>query len=402
MKKAKYLKYILMTILVLMAIILIPNISNAAVEVTRDFYSDDLSMRFSFTGLELDASHEYEYGFTGSSTAQVENWYSVKNFTETTAQVEVMTPNDDMLDVINAGDTGYITIKDNTDDTTVLEPFAIDLKIPYLMVTDTMVLTNGTEYSSGVYGDNWIIVPLRNSSNSEAYYQYEEITDQDIIDKYKELKETDGDFSELQELLKTTNPTSNWNTWKAWDGVGGLEGRGYPTQTIKAPDTGLYYLWIYFQGEDIKDMYGYILVDNLGDEVELESISLPETATVRLGSRLTLTPTYNPSNATNKVVTWSSSNEDVATVDNAGTVTPVSVGSTTITATSQDGEIQATCTVTVAERLSDTDEDNNDETTAPGEIPQTGVGICVTIAIIVFIIVSLFTYLKYRKMKDIK
>ena len=59
----------------------------------------------------------------------------------------------------------------------------------------------------------------------------------------------------------------------------------------------------------------------------------------------TLTATVEPSNATNKNVTWSSSVETIATVDNNGTVTAVGAGEATITATA--GGITATCVVHV-------------------------------------------------------
>ena len=59
-----------------------------------------------------------------------------------------------------------------------------------------------------------------------------------------------------------------------------------------------------------------------------------------------LTATVAPSDATNKTVTWSSSDENVATVSN-GTVTAVGVGTATITVTTVDGAKTATCTVTV-------------------------------------------------------
>ena len=61
----------------------------------------------------------------------------------------------------------------------------------------------------------------------------------------------------------------------------------------------------------------------------------------------TLTATVEPSNATNKDVTWESSNTSVATVDATGKVTAIGAGTATITVTTEDGSKTATCAVTV-------------------------------------------------------
>ena len=66
----------------------------------------------------------------------------------------------------------------------------------------------------------------------------------------------------------------------------------------------------------------------------------------RTPNTLTLTATVAPDNATNKAVTWTSSNPSVATVEN-GVVTAVAPGTAVITATTQDGNHTATCAVTV-------------------------------------------------------
>ena len=67
------------------------------------------------------------------------------------------------------------------------------------------------------------------------------------------------------------------------------------------------------------------------------------------GSTSTLTATASNSEACNKAVTWSSNATSVATVSTAGVVTPVGVGTATITATAKDGSGKtATCAVTVA------------------------------------------------------
>lgn len=65
------------------------------------------------------------------------------------------------------------------------------------------------------------------------------------------------------------------------------------------------------------------------------------------GENSTLTAIVIPDNATNKGVTWSSSNPDVATVDNGGKVTAVSIGTATIIATAECGGKTAVCSVIV-------------------------------------------------------
>ena len=64
------------------------------------------------------------------------------------------------------------------------------------------------------------------------------------------------------------------------------------------------------------------------------------------GETLTLTATVNPNNATDQSVSWSTSDANVATVEN-GVVTAVAAGTATITVTTTDGSFTATCDVTV-------------------------------------------------------
>ena len=65
----------------------------------------------------------------------------------------------------------------------------------------------------------------------------------------------------------------------------------------------------------------------------------------------TLTATVLPLEATDKSVTWTSSNETVATVDANGQVTPITKGTVTITATTTDGGKKATSTVYVYDKI---------------------------------------------------
>ena len=76
-------------------------------------------------------------------------------------------------------------------------------------------------------------------------------------------------------------------------------------------------------------------------------VTLDKTsATLTEGDELTLTATVNPDNATNRNVTWTSSNGTVASVSN-GKVTALKAGKATITVKTDDGGKTATCEVTV-------------------------------------------------------
>ncbi len=98
----------------------------------------------------------------------------------------------------------------------------------------------------------------------------------------------------------------------------------------------------------INDGYPY-LQNEKSITISVTGLSLNKTeASVSEDGQLTLTPVFTPANASNKNVSWSTSNRYVATVDN-GVVTGVSAGTAVITAVSEDGKFEASCTVTVTE-----------------------------------------------------
>ena len=90
------------------------------------------------------------------------------------------------------------------------------------------------------------------------------------------------------------------------------------------------------------------------EEVAATAIALPATATVDAGSNVQLTATLTPENATSRL-TWKSSDEAKAAVDQTGKVTGVAAGTATITAFVDadkngevgENEVKAECVVTV-------------------------------------------------------
>ena len=136
---------------------------------------------------------------------------------------------------------------------------------------------------------------------------------------------TDGSLSDGLTLAKNTGVIS-----------GNPSTSGTSTFTVTATNQG---------GSDSKQL---TLTIEAATNVTVESVSLDKTTLELTENRTaTLTATVLPDNATNKDVTWSSSDSTVATVDESGKVTAIAPGEATITVATVDGNHTATCTVTV-------------------------------------------------------
>jgi len=93
---------------------------------------------------------------------------------------------------------------------------------------------------------------------------------------------------------------------------------------------------------------GYTATCKVFIPCRVESVSLDITeATLKETQTLTLVATVNPSNATNKNISWSSSDKTLATVDSKGKVTAIKEGVVKITVTTEDGNKTAVCTITI-------------------------------------------------------
>ena len=330
------LKKLLMLMFLVSFLLIIPNISNAAdVTIDREVQNTG-NITFNFSGLDLDISKTYKWGITSTQAEIIETWYDLTDFTNTTATIKLSPTDSKIRSIINASDIGYISIKDSTDVVSLNQK--VDLQIPYLLVTNYTQIDNGKQFS----GTETINIALRNASCSKAYYQYQKITDKDVIDKYNKIKSSKGDYLDLLSNLPSTHPSSNWSSWKYWNGhdsFSTLGGYGYPVQKVAAPDNGLYLLWVYFSGtKGIKDLYGFILVDNLSG-------------------------TSNTSS--NDSTSDSTKTENGNKEQGSGRDTTV------------------------------------DTTIKSGILPYAGIGVGVTAIIILIVLCGMITYIKYNRIKDI-
>jgi hypothetical protein len=112
----------------------------------------------------------------------------------------------------------------------------------------------------------------------------------------------------------------------------------------------------------VRDTKELVVVTGTDPATPVTGVTLDKSAlNLKIGETEQLTATVAPDTATNKAVTWISSDESVAMVDSNGMVTAVSAGTATITVTTEDGGFTAQSTVMV------TDDSSG------GVIPVTGV-----------------------------
>lgn len=139
-------------------------------------------------------------------------------------------------------------------------------------------------------------------------------------------------------VAKPTDPTKDKATFKGWF----LNDVEYDFAQLVTGDITLVAKWDEVKVEEKKETPKVVAPG----KVEVTGVTLNKTSlTLNKGASETLVATVLPTNATNKAVTWSSSNAGVATVSN-GTVTAVASGSAVITVKTADGK-SAIANVTV-------------------------------------------------------
>ena len=121
--------------------------------------------------------------------------------------------------------------------------------------------------------------------------------------------------------------------------------------TLSASTVGTYYLHVLTAdkvGNKLESISQGVTVTQLVTGITVSPTSL----TLEEGQTQQLTASITPDNASNKAVSWSSNNTNIATVSSTGLVTAKTEGTATITVKANDGSnMQATCTVTIKKPL---------------------------------------------------
>ena len=302
------MKIIKFLLVLLFSFLMMATISNATdgVTVKMEFVGLDATMNFEFSGLTLNKDNKkYEWGFTELKNDEITEWYDLADFTNNKANVIIDPKIDSIANIVNKSDRGFVTIREKGSNI-VMEPREVDLRIPLLELTDKPIINNGDKFSA----DREKCISLKLNDTFNLSYQFEKVTDSNVINKYRELKNISANrediVNSLEKIIKKTPSSSGWIDWNYQNGAYyHRDGRyGYPIGEIKVNDDGLYYMWIKAYKSGLKTIYGVSLIDNLNTNVPLEGISLSSNYDIRVGDERKLDLEYKPTQASNREVTW--------------------------------------------------------------------------------------------------
>ncbi len=173
----------------------------------------------------------------------------------------------------------------------------------------------------------------------ESQYQEGPIEATAITLSQTELSLDEGTWTQIQATVTPDNATDKTVTWTSSNpSVATVDNWG----TVRAISAGTAILTA-----SCGNVSASCNVTVISTTVEATGITLSDTSlSLTIGSWHQVQATVTPDNATDKTVTWTSSNPSVATVDNWGTVRAIAAGTATVTASC--GNVSASCTVTVA------------------------------------------------------
>ena len=202
---------------------------------------------------------------------------------------------------------------------------------------DIITVTNDGVVTALKNGEGTIVVTSEDNNNIKKEIKITVVSPQDIkeieISKVNETEELYvGKYLELKATIKPSDAQIKTLTWSSSnddiatvDEIGKVFGNKIGTAIITA--------------ESLKGVVAEFEVEV--KEKFAESITISGTDEIVLGETTTLTATVNPDYTTDKTVTWTSSDSNIATVDQNGKVTGIGSGTVTITATTSNGK-QAT------------------------------------------------------------
>lgn len=195
-------------------------------------------------------------------------------------------------------------------------------------------------FTNETYRDAFLIVPVgtveayREAKSWRNFKKISDVTDVTLSETTKTVRQ--GDTFTLSVKVLPTDATDTGVLWTSSD------------ESVATVDADGKVTAVYPGEAIITAVCGNIPVECkvTVNAIPVEKVTLDTyEAKLKVGEKIKLTATVLPENATEKTLTWTTSDESIVTVDSEGNVTAVALGEAVITATC--GEISSVCSVSV-------------------------------------------------------
>ena len=221
-------------------------------------------------------------------------------------------------------------------------------------------LESETPPSYRLYSPKLVIIPKGSMSayKKEYYWKDLNLKERNPIEQIKlQSQKLNLEKEETRKLPLTCIPNNAEDTRVAWNSSNNDIVKVSNDGNVTAIKPGRAFVYaVSVVDNNVKDSCEIIVWQH----IQSLTIEPKKILMASLGERIKLQTKILPEDATDKSIRWSSSNQSVCTVTNDGTVIATGNGSTVVLAYTNDGNIPATCVVTV-----------NTETSGVGDVQIT-------------------------------
>lgn len=231
-------------------------------------------------------------------------------------------------------------------------------------------LESETPPSYRLYSPKLVIIPKGSMSayKKEYYWKDLNLKERNPIEQIKlQSQKLNLEKEETRKLPLTCIPNDAEDTRVAWNSSNNDIVKVSNDGNVTAIKPGKAFVYaVSVVDSKVKDSCEIIVLQHI------QSFTIEPTTVLltKLGERIKLQTKILPMDATDKTIRWNSSNQSVCTVTNDGTVIATGNGSTVVLAYANDGNIPATCVVTVNTEITGID---NVETTPAVQKSSNGI-----------------------------
>ena len=151
--------------------------------------------------------------------------------------------------------------------------------------------------------------------------------------------ESNGIINDEIQLTATLTPSNTTDTDILWESDNNIIAEVTQSGLVTLKDVGTVKITAKSLSNEL--VYDELLITVAAEAIPVESITVNGNTPIEVGNTEQFSVTYNPNNTTEVGVVWTSSNQNVATVNSNGLVTAIGAGTATIMATSIHRQVVA-------------------------------------------------------------